>query len=85
MVHTNTSLPAPVTPGGPQLLLGGSSQPAAKRAARLADGFDPTDPRLIDVYRDECARLGRQPGTIPRRQALAQYLYLSEAPDRAWP
>ena len=35
--------PAPFRPGGPALILGGSSKPAAERAARIADGFMPSD------------------------------------------
>ncbi|MEV6510654.1 LLM class flavin-dependent oxidoreductase [Streptomyces sp. NPDC051642] len=31
--------PAPYRPGDPAVLLGGSSEPAARRAARIADGF----------------------------------------------
>lgn len=34
--------PAPYRPGGPAVLLGGSSEPAARRAARIADGFVPS-------------------------------------------
>jgi alkanesulfonate monooxygenase SsuD/methylene tetrahydromethanopterin reductase-like flavin-dependent oxidoreductase (luciferase family) len=35
--------PQPYQTGGPALLLGGSSHAAARRAARIADGFVPTD------------------------------------------
>ncbi len=35
--------PAPFRPGGPALILGGSSKPAAERAARIGDGFLPSD------------------------------------------
>jgi alkanesulfonate monooxygenase SsuD/methylene tetrahydromethanopterin reductase-like flavin-dependent oxidoreductase (luciferase family) len=58
--------PAPFTPGGPAILLGGSSEPAARRAARIADGFIPSVPDVWDFYRDEVQQLGRpDPGPSP--------------------
>jgi alkanesulfonate monooxygenase SsuD/methylene tetrahydromethanopterin reductase-like flavin-dependent oxidoreductase (luciferase family) len=69
--------PAPYRPGGPALLLGGSSEPAARRAARIADGFLPSIPAVWDYYRDEMQQLGRpDPGPSPisdnRTVALAE-------------
>ena len=58
--------PAPYRPGGPAILLGGSSEPAARRAARIADGFIPSVPEVWDFYRDEVQKLGRpDPGPSP--------------------
>jgi alkanesulfonate monooxygenase SsuD/methylene tetrahydromethanopterin reductase-like flavin-dependent oxidoreductase (luciferase family) len=69
--------PAPYRPGGPSIMLGGSSEPAARRAARIADGFIPSVPDVWDFYRDEVQRLGRpDPGPSPigenRTVALAK-------------
>src|SRR3954467_13945183 len=69
--------PSPYRPGGPTLLLGGSSEPAARRAARIADGFIPSVPEVWDAYRDEVQQLGRpDPGPSPiganRTVALAE-------------
>lgn len=69
--------PPPYRPGGPALLLGGSSEPAARRAARIADGFIPSVPGVWEFYRDEVLRLGRpDPGPCPigatRTVALAK-------------
>ncbi len=69
--------PEPFRPGGPAILLGGSSEPAARRAARIADGFIPSVPEVWDFYRDEVQRLGRpDPGPSPigsnRTVALAE-------------
>jgi alkanesulfonate monooxygenase SsuD/methylene tetrahydromethanopterin reductase-like flavin-dependent oxidoreductase (luciferase family) len=69
--------PSPFTPGGPSLLLGGSSEPAARRAARIADGFIPSVPEVWEFYRDEVQLLGRpDPGDCPigenRTVALAK-------------
>jgi alkanesulfonate monooxygenase SsuD/methylene tetrahydromethanopterin reductase-like flavin-dependent oxidoreductase (luciferase family) len=69
--------PSPYRPGGPTLLLGGSSEPAARRAARIADGFIPSVPEVWQFYRDEVQQLGRpDPGPCPiganRTVALAE-------------
>ncbi len=58
--------PAPFRPGGPSIILGGSSEAAARRAARIGDGFIPSSPELWEPYRDEVQRLGRpDPGPRP--------------------
>ena len=58
--------PAPFRAGGPAILLGGSSEPAARRAARVADGFIPSVPEVWEFYRDEVQKLGRpDPGPSP--------------------
>jgi len=58
--------PAPFRPGGPSIILGGSSEPAARRAARIGDGFIPSSPEVWEAYRDEVQRLGRpDPGPCP--------------------
>ncbi|MBK5289101.1 MAG: LLM class flavin-dependent oxidoreductase [Acidimicrobiia bacterium] len=58
--------PAPYRAGGPAVMLGGSSEKAARRAARIADGFMPSVPEVWDYYRDEVMQLGRpDPGPSP--------------------
>jgi alkanesulfonate monooxygenase SsuD/methylene tetrahydromethanopterin reductase-like flavin-dependent oxidoreductase (luciferase family) len=69
--------PPPFRPGGPGVILGGSSEPAARRAARIADGFIPSVPDVWEFYRDEVQQLGRpDPGPSPigenRTVALAE-------------
>lgn len=44
---------------GPQLMMGGSSVPAARRAARLGVGFLPPGAEIWDAYRAGCAEYGR--------------------------
>jgi alkanesulfonate monooxygenase SsuD/methylene tetrahydromethanopterin reductase-like flavin-dependent oxidoreductase (luciferase family) len=53
----------------PPILLGGASAAAARRAARIADGwFPPLEPRLWAPYREECVALGKaDPGEYPRQ------------------
>lgn len=75
--------PGPYRPGGPTISLGGSSEAAARRAARIADGFIPSVPQVWEHYADEVRKLGRpDPGPCPigdmRTTALAA------DPDRAW-
>jgi len=75
-------VPRPVQRPRPPLLLGGSSVVAARRAARLADGFVPAMPDLYAPYLEECAALGREPG--PARTVGSFCLFVSEDPARTW-
>lgn len=75
--------PAPFRPGGPSVSLGGSTEPAARRAARIADGFIPSVSEVWEYYRDEVLKLGwPDPGPSPigRNQVVA----LAEDPDKGW-
>ncbi|WP_344588282.1 LLM class flavin-dependent oxidoreductase [Actinomadura vinacea] len=75
--------PPPFRPGGPAVLLGGSSEPAARRAARIADGFIPSLPEIWEFYRDEVQKLGRPdpgPSPISRNRVVA----LAEDPEKGW-
>ena len=76
-----TPQPAPFAP---PILLGGSSPAAARRAARIADGwFPPLDPRLWTPYREECIVLGKaDPGPYPKQGPI--FLWVAEEPDQAW-
>ncbi len=77
--------PRPFTPGGPLVMLGGSSVVAARRAARMASGFLPSapDPALAAAYRQERARLGLDPGYVGRADGPAA-VFVAEDPDAAW-
>ena len=75
--------PAPYRPGGPDLILGGSSEAAARRAARIADGFIPSVPEVWEFYRDEVQALGRpDPGPSPIGEP--QVVALADDPDKGW-
>jgi alkanesulfonate monooxygenase SsuD/methylene tetrahydromethanopterin reductase-like flavin-dependent oxidoreductase (luciferase family) len=63
--------------------LGGNSEAAARRAARIADGFMPALPGLFETYRAECERLGRPPCAEEPGLPLF-YLGLAEDPDADW-
>lgn len=75
--------PRPAQPGGPRIILGGSSEAAARRAARIADGFLPSTPEFWAFYRDECVALGRDdPGEYPG--GSTDVVVLAEDPEAAW-
>lgn len=64
------SHPKPVQKPGVPIIVGGHTELAARRAARYGDGFFPgvADEEkltwLLDIMRDECRKLGRDPATI---------------------
>jgi alkanesulfonate monooxygenase SsuD/methylene tetrahydromethanopterin reductase-like flavin-dependent oxidoreductase (luciferase family) len=75
--------PAPFRPDGPALILGGSSEAAARRAARIADGFIPSVPEVWDFYRDEVQVLGRpDPGPSPVGEN--RVVALAEDTEKGW-
>ncbi len=75
--------PGPYRPGGPSVSLGGSSEAAARRAARIADGFAPSDPGGWEPYRDEVLKLGRpDPGPCPTGPTTV--VALAEDADEGW-
>ncbi len=76
--------PRPHQPAGPRLILGGSSAAAARRAARIADGFLPVSPQWWDVYRQECQQLGK-PDPGPSPIGTMTTTFLAEDPEAAWP
>jgi len=76
--------PRPAQEGGPKLVLGGSSEAAARRAARIADGFIPSEPGCWRFYRDECRKLGK-PDPGPGMTGQGEVVVLAEDPEAAWP
>ncbi len=79
--------PKPSTAGGPFLFYGGGSPAAARRAARFGLGFfaQAWAEGLEDTYRDECVRLGKDPGMciLPARGS-ATTIFVADDVDRAW-
>jgi alkanesulfonate monooxygenase SsuD/methylene tetrahydromethanopterin reductase-like flavin-dependent oxidoreductase (luciferase family) len=64
-------------------MLGGSSKAAAERAARIADGFIPTDAEYWQYYVEEVIRLGRpDPGPCPIGSTVT--VALAEDPAKGW-
>jgi probable F420-dependent oxidoreductase len=70
-VPPGTTLPGPVQPGGPPILLGGLAPRALRRVGRLADGWV-TSSRAdlskigesIDIVRSAAAEAGRDPAAV---------------------
>ena len=62
------SNPKPVQRPGIPVVIGGHVPGAARRAARIGDGFFPARPEglpeLLEELRKECGRIGRDPGEI---------------------
>jgi alkanesulfonate monooxygenase SsuD/methylene tetrahydromethanopterin reductase-like flavin-dependent oxidoreductase (luciferase family) len=75
--------PPPFRTGGPSIALGGSSEPAARRAARIADGFVPSVPEVWEFYRDEVQKLGR-PDPGPSPVGATRVVALAEDSDTGW-
>jgi alkanesulfonate monooxygenase SsuD/methylene tetrahydromethanopterin reductase-like flavin-dependent oxidoreductase (luciferase family) len=75
--------PRPVQRPGPPILIGGASPPAARRAARIADGFVPSIPELWDDYRAALVEAGKpDPGAMPPRGQA--FHHISHEPEEAW-
>jgi alkanesulfonate monooxygenase SsuD/methylene tetrahydromethanopterin reductase-like flavin-dependent oxidoreductase (luciferase family) len=75
--------PLPIQDPHDIVVVGGGVEASARRAARLDLGFVPTRADLLDLYREECDRLGR----APRRIAAAgppMNVHLADDPDAAW-
>lgn len=78
--------PKPFTPGGPKLGLGGGSLVAARRAARygldlMASG---STPGLEEAFREEAARVGREPGACVIPDGAPMAVFVADDLDRGW-
>jgi alkanesulfonate monooxygenase SsuD/methylene tetrahydromethanopterin reductase-like flavin-dependent oxidoreductase (luciferase family) len=78
--------PRPVQQPNPPLYVGGGVKAAARRAARLGDGFLPAapDPELKELYRQACRELGKEPGPILDVLGGPQAIFVSEDPEETW-
>jgi alkanesulfonate monooxygenase SsuD/methylene tetrahydromethanopterin reductase-like flavin-dependent oxidoreductase (luciferase family) len=75
--------PRPFREGGPHLLLGGSSDAAARRAARLGVGYQPSSGASWGAYQAECVAQGRpDPGAYLGGDTTV--VILAADPDAAW-
>lgn len=76
-------LPRPYREGGPRLLVGGNSRPAARRAARIGDGYGGGGPSWED-YREAMQELGKpDPGARPASSG-PQTVHVAQDPDEGW-
>lgn len=77
-------LPKPIQKGGPKLILGGSTEAVARRAARFADGLYPMNEGMWDFYHDELERLGRPAVRRPTASPPIAFMHVTEDPERDW-
>jgi alkanesulfonate monooxygenase SsuD/methylene tetrahydromethanopterin reductase-like flavin-dependent oxidoreductase (luciferase family) len=77
--------PRPMTQPHPLILIGGSTEIAAKRAARLQLPFMPAigDPGLSELYREECARVGFEGGWVLLPKGPG-FVHVTDDPEKAW-
>jgi alkanesulfonate monooxygenase SsuD/methylene tetrahydromethanopterin reductase-like flavin-dependent oxidoreductase (luciferase family) len=77
--------PKPATPGGPMLMIGGSTPAAARRAARLRCGCFPgsNNPEILVAYEDEARKVGFTEGfcNLPSGPG---FVMVSKDPDATW-
>ena len=68
------------------IYVGGGVAAAAKRAARLGDGFYPSspDPDLRAIYRNACEALDKSPGPILEKRGAPQFVFVTDDPEQAW-
>jgi alkanesulfonate monooxygenase SsuD/methylene tetrahydromethanopterin reductase-like flavin-dependent oxidoreductase (luciferase family) len=82
--HRVQVTPAPTRPGGPAIILGGSSDVAARRAARIGDGFVPSNATCWDAYRNELQKLGKGDPGPGRMTGNIVTTVLAEDADAGW-
>lgn len=75
--------PKPVQDGGQPIHLCGAVPASARRAARLCDGYLPSNADLREPYLAECAALGKTPGDVAP-YVPPMFVYVTEDPDKAW-
>ena len=73
--------PQPLQKPRPEIWVGGLTQPAVHRAARIADGLIAGGRRAFHWYRDGLAAAGRD-GERPRVAGLPLYQFVDEDPER---
>ncbi|GAA1947940.1 hypothetical protein GCM10009798_03850 [Nocardioides panacihumi] len=66
------------------IVLGGGSPGSARRAARLADGYRPSRPELVEVYLEELRRLGKGAPLVPPSLAGHPTAFVSRDVDATW-
>lgn len=75
--------PRPAQQPRPGILLGGNSRVAARRAARIGDGFVPGNPEAFGHYLEACRELGREPPE-PAGGVGPAFLHVAEDVEAAW-
>jgi len=75
--------PRPVQRPGPKIIMGGSTDKAAARAARMGFDFMPGFPPLYELYKAALRELGKpEPAPLPNQGP--NFLYVTHDPERDW-
>lgn len=77
--------PKPVQPGGPPILVGGSSRAALRRAARFGDGWIPNllGPAMYGELAGELVRMAEENGRRPPLRALNVFTCVARSDEAA--
>lgn len=76
--------PSPLQRPRIPIVLGGGSVGSAKRAARIADGYRPSKPELVQVYLDELSRLGKGDPLVPPSLAAHPATFVTHDVEATW-
>lgn len=79
--------PKPLQQPRPSIVMGGASPAAARRAARMADGFNPLQHKLYLIWREEMLALGKDPGRdkpADMPKPPANLMWIAEDPVATW-
>jgi alkanesulfonate monooxygenase SsuD/methylene tetrahydromethanopterin reductase-like flavin-dependent oxidoreductase (luciferase family) len=77
----------PLPPRDPAdiIMAGGAVPASARRAARFDIGFGPMNPQVVDIYLEECKKLGREPRRYFRPvPGMPLGVHLCEDPEQGW-
>jgi alkanesulfonate monooxygenase SsuD/methylene tetrahydromethanopterin reductase-like flavin-dependent oxidoreductase (luciferase family) len=77
--------PLPVRAPEDIIMVGGGVPASARRAARFGVGFGPMTPEVVDIYLEECRKLGQEPKEYWRPKAgMPLAIHLCEDPAQGW-
>lgn len=76
--------PKPLTPGGPKIYMGGSTEKSAIRAGQQGYDFRPGHPALFELFKAEREKAGFPPPD-PLLKSAGNFVYITDNPDRDWP
>jgi alkanesulfonate monooxygenase SsuD/methylene tetrahydromethanopterin reductase-like flavin-dependent oxidoreductase (luciferase family) len=75
--------PRPLQRPGPKIIMGGSTEKAAARAAKMGFDFMPGFPAHYELYKAALRELGRpEPPPLPNQ--APNFLFVTDNPDRDW-
>ena len=77
--------PLPIRAPEDIVMVGGGVPASARRAARFGVGFGPMTPEVVDVYLEECKKLGQEPKEYWKpKPGMPLAIHLCEDPDQGW-